>query len=243
MYGAGSVPFDIQEFLHRVEPETVSGFLKRHGNGKLVEWQEDAATIAREVVAALADNDWAAGALESCELIADSGGRDLLRTAGDHKPNLASGVENLDANDETCAVWLATEDPDIFDLVVSAAHARKGLGTRSWDAFSIVGRDPVHALIHDQRRIEQFRAAVRHVLGQRFKGVPLLRNVDVSHFEYSLERQASHSLRPLVQVNVYGETSPRNHETLVGGELTRMQLPGLYRAALVFDHGGRRWRS
>jgi hypothetical protein len=233
-----TVPFNLDDFLSHVETDVADAFLKRHGNGIEVDWQQGRAARARAFIAALADNDWAASALESCELIATSAGRVLLMTAGDYDPSLAVGVEDLDKNDETFALWLATNNRDVFDRVVSAAHARKGLGTRSWDAFSIASREPVRAMIHDDEQMQQFRTAVEHVLlSRRYRGVPALRSVRVDHFEYSLERQTTHSLRALAQVNVYGETSPRIHETLIAGELSRRQLPGLYRAALVFDQG------
>lgn len=230
------MPFDIQDFLPRVNPEVADSFFKRYGNGMEIDWQQDAGTVARYAVDALANNDWAAGALESCQLIAQGGGRDLLRTAGDLKASLAPGVEDLASNDETCAVWLATHDRDIFDQVVSAAHARKGLGSRSWDAFDIVGTEPVHALSQDRDRMQKFQNSVEHIFTRRFQGVPSLRRIWVDQFEYLLERQVSHSRRPLLQVNVYGETAPRTLEVAVGGQRKLVQFPGIYRAAIVFDH-------
>jgi hypothetical protein len=231
------MPFDIESFLRRVEPDVMDGFLGRHGNGHQVDRQDHPRKIAQDVLAALDSKDWAVAALENCDLIAGSGGRTLLRSAGDHETTLIQGVEDLNRNDETCAVWLATMNPDLFDLVVSAAHARKGLGTRSWDAFSIVSRDPAHSLVHDQNRMNVFQSAVQRVFDHNPRGVPPLRSIKVNHFEYSLEKKTSHSMRPLVQVNIYGETAPQSHEMLIGGNLIRRQLPGLYRAALVFDCG------
>ena len=231
--------FDIQAFLRLVESNVADDFINRHGNGKPVDWQQAPTTIVRDVVDALSGNSWAIGALESCKLIADSGGRDLLRSAGHHKQVLMSGVDNLDANDETCAVWLATEDREVFSLVVSAAQAQRGIGTRSWQAFCITQREPIHAAVGDLGCMERFRIAVERVLHQQQRQLPPWRNLSIDHFEYALDRRDSHSRRPLVQVNVYAETTPRNHEILVDGQLVPVQLPGLYRASLIFDSARR----
>jgi hypothetical protein len=145
------------------------------------------------------------------------------------------GVDNLDVNDETCAVWLATQDREIFDHIVSAAHALKGLGTRSWDAFRITRREPVAAAIGDAVRLGEFKVAIEHVLKQHNRRVPAYRTFSIGHFEYAVPSRSSHSRRPWAQVNVYAQTAPQAHEILVNDQLRRISLPGLYRASIIFD--------
>jgi hypothetical protein len=156
------VAFDIQTFLRQVEPSAINGFLERYGKGQPVDWQQGTVAAANTVLDALDHDPWAISALENCELIAANGGRDLLRSAGHRRPELMPGVDNLDVNDETCAIWLATQDREIFDHIVSAAHALKGLGTRSWDAFRITRREPVTAAIGDAVRLGEFKVAIEH---------------------------------------------------------------------------------
>lgn len=210
------------------------GFLQRYADGSLV-WSHGIPIEANKVLDAIAHDDWAISALENCALIATSGGRDLLRSAGYHRPELMSGVDNLDVNDETCALWLATQDRDLFDHIVSAAHALRGLGTRSWEAFRIAGREPIAFAVDNADRFLTFTTAVTHVLRRHKKQLPTHRNITINHFEYALPRRSSHSRRPWIQINIFAETSPHAHEILVNGELRRITLRGLYRASIIFD--------
>ena len=227
--------FDIQTFLRQVEPSTIDRFLELYGNGQSVDWQQSTAVVANDVLDALKDDDWAISALENCELIAANGGRDLLRSAGHRRPELMPGVDNLDVNAETCAVWLATQNREVFDDIVSAAHALKGLGTRSWDAFRIIHRDQVTAAISDVLRLGYFKVATEHLLKRYNKQVPAFRSLSIGQFEYAVPSQSSHSRRPWTQFNVYAQTAPVTHEILVSGKLRRVPLPGLYRASIIFD--------
>ena len=226
--------FDLQAFVPRVHHGIMDAFLKQHGAGQEIDWQENAETVVGVVLEALKNNSWAIAALENCELIAASGGRDLLRTAGHHRPELMHGVDNIDANDETCAVWLAAHDRDIFDQVVSAAHALKGLGSRSWDAFKINIRAPVVPSL-ERESLVRFRDAVDYVLRQNTKAVPAYRTLSIDHFEYMVPTPSSHSRPPWTQVNIFAETALRTHHVLVGGKPTPFTLPGLYRASIIFD--------
>lgn len=226
--------FDLQAFIPRVRNEVMDAFLKRHGTGQQVEWQQDAATITGVVLEALKDNSWAIAALENCELITASGGRELLRTAGHRRPDLMHGVDDIEANDETCAVWLAGSSPEIFDQIVSTAHALKGLRSRSWDAFKINLKVPVIPLL-DGVSLDRFRAAVDQVLKRSARVVPAYRSLNANHFEYMVPSPSSHS-RPLwTQVNIFAEIAPSTHQVLMGGKLTPVTLPGLYRASIIFD--------
>jgi hypothetical protein len=229
------VAFDIHTFLREVKPSAIDGFLERYGKGQPVDWQLGTVAAANAVLEALDHDAWAISALENCELIAVNGGRDLLRSAGHRRPELMPGVDNLDVNNETCAVWLATQDREIFDHIVSAAHALKGLGTRSWDAFRITRRQRVTAAINDTVRLGEFKAAIAHVLKQHDRRVPAHRTFSIGHFEYALPSRSSHSRRPWTQVNVYAQTAPQAHEILVNDQLRRISLPGLYRASIIFD--------
>ena len=227
--------FDVQTFLRQVEPSAIDRFLELYGNGQSVDWQQSTAVAANRVLDAPKDDDWAISALENCELIAANGGRDLLRSAGHRRPELMPGVDNLDFNVETCAVWLATQNRELFDDIVSAAHALKGLGTRSWDAFRITHREQVTAAISDVGRLGQFKVVTEHLLKQYNKLVPSFRSLSIGHFEYAVPSQKSNSRRPWTQVNVYAQTAPVTHEILVNGKLRRVPLPGLYRASIIFD--------
>ena len=227
--------FDIQKFLRAVEPSAINGFLERYGKGQSVDWQQSMVATANAVLDALDHDTWAISALENCDLIANNGGRDLLRSAGHRRPELMPGVDNLDVTNETCAVWLATQDREIFDHLVSAAHALKGLGTRSWDAFRITRRQPLTAAISDAVRRDEFKAAAEHVLKQHDRLVPAHRAFSIGHFEYALPSRSSHSRRPWTQVNIYAQTALQAHEILVNNKLRRISLPGLYRASIIFD--------
>lgn len=227
--------FNIQAFLRVVDRETLSAFLRRHGDGKTVDWQRDETSRANIVIEALATHTWAIAALENCSLIAASGGRDLLRSAGHHRRDLMPGVDNIDFNNETCAVWLATEAPDVFDLIVSAAHALKGLNTRSWEAFRIMQRHAVHASTVDVTRMARFQTAVEHVLKQHNRQIPAFRTLTTSHFDYAVPRPGSHSRRQWSQFNIYAETAPETREVMIDGKVVTIQLPGLYRASIIFD--------
>jgi hypothetical protein len=229
------VAFDIQTFLRQVESSAIDDFLELYGNGQSVDWQQGMPPAAITVLDALGHNGWAISALENCELIAANGGRDLLRSAGHRRPELMPGVDNLDVNNETCAVWLATQDREIFDHIVSAAHALKGLGTRSWDAFRITRREPITATTSDAGHLGEFRVAIEHVLKQHSRRVPAHRFLSIGQFEYAVPSRSSHSRRPWTQVNIYAQTAPQAHEILVDEELRRISLPGLYRASIVFD--------
>jgi hypothetical protein len=228
------VAFDIQTFLRQVEPSAINGFLERYGKGQSVDWQQGMAAAAITVLDALGHDDWAISALENCELIATNGGRELLRSAGHRQPELMSGLDNLDVNDETCAVWLASQNRELFDHIVSAAHALKGLGTRSWASFRITRREQVTAAISDTARLAQFRIATEHVLKQH-RQVPTFRSLSIGHFEYAVPSKSSHSRRRWVQLNIYAQTAPLTHEILVNDQLRRISLPGLYRASIIFD--------
>lgn len=229
------VTFDIQKFLRQVEPSAINGFLERYGEGQSVDWQQGTTAAANAVLDALHHDGWAISALENCELIAANGGRDLLRTAGHRRPELMPGVDNLDVNDETCAVWLATQNREIFDHIVSAAHALKGLSTRSWDAFRFTGREQVTAAIGDAVRLGEFKVASEHVLKQHKRRVPAYRSLSIDHFEYAVPSRSSHSHRPCAQINIYAQTAVQTHEILVNDQLRRVPLPGLYRASIIFD--------
>ena len=173
----GFVTFDIQTFLRQVEPSAINGFLERYGEGQSVDWQQGTTAAANAVLDALHHDGWAISALENCELIAANGGL-TSRTAGHRRPELMPGVDNLDVNDETCAVWLATQNREIFEYhIVSAAHALKGLSTRPGTLFRLTGREQVTAAIGDAVRLGEFKVASAHVLKQHKKQVPAYRSL------------------------------------------------------------------
>ena len=115
--------FDLQTFLRQVEPSAINRFLELYGKGQSVDWQQGTAAAANTVLDALDHDGWAISALENCDLIAANGGRDLLRAAGDRRPELIPGLDNLDFNEETCAVWLATQDRE-FSITSSRPRTR-----------------------------------------------------------------------------------------------------------------------
>ena len=230
--------FDPVRLLRRVEIAIMKDFVKTHGGrdaAEQIEWQQESKPLASDIVSALREKNWALGALENCALIAEGGGRALLRSAGHHRPQLMDGVDNPEWTDETCAVWLAARDEALFDHIVSAAHAMKGLGSRSWDAFRIRQRDQVVAQIKDEDRLAQFKSAAAMVL-QNAKGVAAWRQLTVDHFTHHIPRSDSHSRRPWVQINIFAEQAPRILEFLAkNGAIEKISLPRLYRASILFD--------
>jgi hypothetical protein len=234
--------FDPVRLLRRVEIDIVKDFVKAHGGREAAEgidWQQESKHLASDIVSALREKNWALGALENCALIADGGGRALLRSAGHHRPQLMEGVDNPDWTDESCAIWLAARDRALFDHVVSAAHALKGLGSRSWDAFRIRQRCEVVSLITEIDRLAQFKSAAGIVL-QNAKGVAAWRQLTVDHFTHHIPRSDSHSRRPWVQINIFAEQAPRVLDFMTkGGALDKISLPRLYRASILFDPGRR----
>ena len=165
--------FDSVRLIKRVELEIMKDFVNTHGGhdaAERIEWQQESKALASDVVSALREKSWALGALQNCALIAEGGGRALLRSAGHARPELMGGVDNPEWTDETCAVWLASRDQELFDQIVSAAHATRGMGSRSWDAFHISQKGQVVVLINDEDRLAQFKTAAAMVL-RNAKGV------------------------------------------------------------------------
>jgi len=112
--------FDPVRLLKRVEIPIMKDFVETHGSqsaANRIEWQQESKPLASDIVFALRDKNWALGALDNCALIAEGGGRALLRSAGHHRPELMGGVDNPQLTDESCAVWLATRDEALFDLL------------------------------------------------------------------------------------------------------------------------------
>jgi hypothetical protein len=234
--------FDLVRLLKRVDIAIVKDFVMSHGGrdaAERIEWQQENIPLASDVLSALREKNWALGALESCVLIAEGGGRALLRSAGHHRPELMHGVDNPEWTDESCAVWLALRDERLFDHVVSAAHAMKGLGSRSWDAFRIRQREQVVVQVEDEDRLARFTSAARMVL-QNAKGVATWRQLAVDHFTHQIPRLDSHSRRPWLQINVFAEQAPRIVEYMAkDGAIDKISLPRLYRASILFDPAGR----
>jgi len=230
--------FDPVRLLGRVEIAIMKDFVNAHGErdaAERIEWQQESRPLASDIVSALREKNWALGALENCALITKGGGRPLLRSAGYHRPQLMDGVDNPEWTDETCAVWLATQDEALFDHIVSAAHAMKGLGSRSWDAFRIRQRDQVVVQIQNADRLAQFKLAAATVL-QNAKGVAAWRQLTVDHFTHHIPRSDSHSRSPWVQVNIFAGQAPRILEFLAkDGSIDKISLPRLYRASILFD--------
>ena len=226
--------FNLQTFLTKIDHNSLDAFLAKYGDGGRVEWQEALSVIEQDVVDALGAKPWAMAALEHCDLIADNGGRDILRSVADWKRELLAIVDDIEATDQTCAVRLATSDHESFDRVVSIAYALKGLGKQSWDAFKLVQHEMVLAQTGEDE-ISKFREAVEHVLKTHPRQVPTFRDLYINHFRYAVPRASTHSRRPWTQVNIFAETSSEMREVLSGGALSTVKLPGLYRAAIIFD--------
>jgi hypothetical protein len=248
--------FEPVRLLKRVEIPIMKDFVAVHGGAgaaKRIEWQQESKSLASDIVTALRDKTWALGALENCALIAEGGGRALLRSAGHHRPHLMDGVDNPHWTDESCAVWLAARDEALFDHIVSAAHAMKGLRSRSWDSFHVLHGDDVFPFIKDEHHLAQFKSAVGMVL-ENARGVAAWHQLTVNHFTHFISRSDSHSRRPCIQINIFAEQAPQIEDFMAkDGTIDKISFPRLYRASILFDssqgiievvaQGGRRVRD
>ncbi len=229
------IAFELKKFIPKVHPAVFQSFIDEHGSRKKIEWQEPFSNVAFAIEAALASNTWAYGAMEHAELISANGGRELLRSAGHYRSDLMPGVDDPERTDETCAIWLATKDPNLFNQIVSSAYAMKGLGTRSWDAFTVDSEKQLAVDVDNTDKMMRFRIDVENFLTKQ-RNVPTFRTLVVDHYRHRTSRLDTHSLRPWVQVNVYADLAPETREVVTSHEtIDQIQLPRTYRASILCD--------
>ncbi|MEM7776350.1 MAG: hypothetical protein AAF732_12145 [Pseudomonadota bacterium] len=227
--------FELRKLVPKVDHAVLADFVSKYGAPADVPWSGETTQIAATIQSALDAQPWAWSALTYCELIPAHGGRELLRTAGHYNSKLMNGVDNPEWTDETCSIWLATHDPSLFDHIVSAAHALKGLGTKSWEAFTVDGLIDLAVAVDDEERMSRFRDEAREFLHRQTR-VPAFGKLVVDSYRHRTSRSHTHSLHPWIQVNVYAELSPEAREVVTSpNTVGAVQLPRTYRASILCE--------
>lgn len=102
-----------------------------------IDWSLSGRDLGRHVEQRLGADGQLILLFEQIGALAVHGGKSIVRSVLYNDRRLRIELDELDAGDETAAVWLASISSHYFDFALSALHAEQGLNKRSWRAFRV----------------------------------------------------------------------------------------------------------
>ena len=152
--------------------------------------------------------------------LATHGGKPVVLSVLYLDKDLRNQLDELDANAETAAVWLATVSDDHFQFALSALHADRGLNKRSWKAFRTPFDKTAQFDFGNDAR-QRFQELVREAI-DKSRTFDAAGRLEVHHFDRVVFPGHSHSRRNQNQVSVYAET--RNVTEEIFNEADELQI-------------------
>ena len=183
----------LKELLCKASPDKASS----------INWEATKAKLAKQMVTVFASDARAWPLLQHVSILAEHGGRSIVRSVVYRDETMRNAFDSLDATDETAAVWLALSSDHYFQFALSALHADRGLNKRSWRAYRVPFSAEVEFKFNADRR-SQFESRIRDAI-QRNRSLDLPGRLEVHHFNRFVFPDYANNGRDQDQVTIYAE--------------------------------------
>lgn len=183
----------LKELIHKVSPEKAPS----------IDWAATEAKLAKGIVRAFSSDATAWPLLQNISILAENGGKSIVRSVVYRDEGLRNVFDALDASDETAAVWLALTSEPYFQFALSALHADRGLKKRSWRAYRV----PFSAdaeFKFDAIRRNQFESRIRDSIREN-RALDHPGRLEVHHFNRFVFPEYANNGRDQDQVTIYAE--------------------------------------
>ena len=187
---------------------------------KDVNWRLRDRALANSIVHTFSSDSDVWPKLQNVCCLATHGGKPVVLSVLYLDKDLRNQLDELDANGETAAVWLATVSDDHFQFALSALHADRGLNKRSWKAFR-TPFDKSAQFDFGSNAKRRFQELVSEAI-DKSRTFDAVGRLEVHHFDRVIFPDHSHSRRNQNQVSVYAET--RNITEEVFNEADELEI-------------------